>query len=81
MTKPAAPPPKGPIVAFAGIAKPWKVERALDAAGAEALSGRVLEAGRATVGPTYTARVGSWCTYCAVRSSCPAQAEGRQVTG
>jgi tetraacyldisaccharide 4'-kinase len=32
---PAAPPPKGPIVAFAGIAKPWKVERALDAAGAE----------------------------------------------
>jgi len=33
--KPAAPPPKGPILAFAGIAKPWKVERALDAAGAE----------------------------------------------
>jgi tetraacyldisaccharide 4'-kinase len=33
--KPAAPPPKGPIVAFAGIAKPWKVERALDTAGAE----------------------------------------------
>jgi tetraacyldisaccharide 4'-kinase len=32
---PAAPPPRGPIVAFAGIAKPWKVERALDAAGAE----------------------------------------------
>lgn len=32
---PAAPPPKGPIIAFAGIAKPWKVERALDAAGAE----------------------------------------------
>ena len=32
---PAAPPPQGPIVAFAGIAKPWKVERALDAAGAE----------------------------------------------
>ncbi|MGZ9114248.1 MAG: tetraacyldisaccharide 4'-kinase [Brevundimonas sp.] len=32
---PAAPPPRGPIFAFAGIAKPWKVERALDAAGAE----------------------------------------------
>ena len=32
---PAGPPPKGPIIAFAGIAKPWKVERALDAAGAE----------------------------------------------
>ncbi len=33
--KPAAPPPHGPLVGFAGIAKPWKVERALDAAGAE----------------------------------------------
>lgn len=32
---PAGPPPKGPIIGFAGIAKPWKVERALDAAGAE----------------------------------------------
>ncbi|HEY0601231.1 tetraacyldisaccharide 4'-kinase [Brevundimonas sp.] len=32
---PAAPPPAGPVVGFAGIAKPWKVERALDAAGAE----------------------------------------------
>ncbi|MEJ6788582.1 tetraacyldisaccharide 4'-kinase [Brevundimonas sp. BR2-1] len=32
---PAAPPPRGPILAFAGIAKPWKVERALDAAGAD----------------------------------------------
>ena len=32
---PAAPPPKGPILGFAGIAKPWKVERALDTAGAE----------------------------------------------
>ncbi|WP_298745108.1 tetraacyldisaccharide 4'-kinase [uncultured Brevundimonas sp.] len=33
--KPAAPPPAGPVLGFAGIAKPWKVERALDAAGAE----------------------------------------------
>ena len=32
---PAAPPPRGPLLGFAGIAKPWKVERALDAAGAE----------------------------------------------
>jgi tetraacyldisaccharide 4'-kinase len=32
---PAAPPPSGPLIGFAGIAKPWKVERALDAAGAE----------------------------------------------
>lgn len=32
---PAGPPPRGPVIGFAGIAKPWKVERALDAAGAE----------------------------------------------
>lgn len=30
-----APPPKGPQVGFAGIGKPWKVERALKAAGCE----------------------------------------------
>ncbi|RZJ02447.1 MAG: hypothetical protein EON89_15235, partial [Brevundimonas sp.] len=33
--EPAAPPPPGPLVGFAGIAKPWKVERSLKAAGAE----------------------------------------------
>jgi tetraacyldisaccharide 4'-kinase len=33
--EPAAPPPAGPLVGFAGVAKPWKVERALRAAGAE----------------------------------------------
>ncbi len=33
--EPAAPPPPGPLVGFAGIAKPWKVERALKAAGAD----------------------------------------------
>ena len=33
--EPAAPPPPGPLVAFAGIAKPWKVERSLQAAGAD----------------------------------------------
>ena len=31
----AAPPPPGPQVGFAGIAKPWKVERALRAAGCD----------------------------------------------
>ena len=30
-----APPPAGPQVGFAGVAKPWKVERALKAAGCE----------------------------------------------
>ncbi|MBX7249280.1 MAG: tetraacyldisaccharide 4'-kinase [Caulobacteraceae bacterium] len=33
--EPAAPPPRGPQVGFAGIAKPWKVERALKAAGCD----------------------------------------------
>jgi tetraacyldisaccharide 4'-kinase len=33
--EPAAAPPKGPLVGFAGVGKPWKVERALKAAGAE----------------------------------------------
>jgi tetraacyldisaccharide 4'-kinase len=33
--QPAAAPPKGPLVGFAGVGKPWKVERALKAAGAE----------------------------------------------
>ncbi|MBX3481474.1 MAG: tetraacyldisaccharide 4'-kinase [Caulobacter sp.] len=33
--EPAAPPPPGPQVAFAGIGKPWKVERSLVAAGCD----------------------------------------------
>lgn len=33
--EPAAPPPVGPQVGFAGVAKPWKVERALKAAGCD----------------------------------------------
>lgn len=33
--EPAGPPPDGPLLAFAGIGKPWKFERALKAAGGE----------------------------------------------
>lgn len=33
--EPAAPPPAGPLVGFAGVGKPWKVERSLVAAGAD----------------------------------------------
>ena len=33
--EPAAPPPSGPQVGFAGVGKPWKVERALIAAGCD----------------------------------------------
>lgn len=31
--EPAGPPPEGPVVGFAGVAKPWKVERSMRAAG------------------------------------------------
>ncbi|HKT52877.1 MAG TPA: tetraacyldisaccharide 4'-kinase, partial [Caulobacteraceae bacterium] len=31
--EPLSPPPPGPQVGFAGVGKPWKVERALEAAG------------------------------------------------
>ena len=33
--EPAAPPPPGPQVGFAGVGKPWKVERSLEAAGCD----------------------------------------------
>ena len=33
--EPPAPPPPGPQVGFAGVGKPWKVERALQAAGCD----------------------------------------------
>jgi tetraacyldisaccharide 4'-kinase len=33
--EPAAPPPEGPQVGFAGVAKPWKVARSLTAAGCD----------------------------------------------
>ncbi len=33
--EPATPPPAGPQVGFAGVGKPWKVERALEAAGCD----------------------------------------------
>jgi tetraacyldisaccharide 4'-kinase len=33
--EPAAPPPPGPQLGFAGVGKPWKVERALKAAGCQ----------------------------------------------
>lgn len=33
--EPAAPPPPGPQVGFAGVGKPWKVERALQSAGCD----------------------------------------------
>ena len=45
---PAAPPPPGPQFGFAGIGKPWKVERALKAVGCDLVdfAGDVVKAGR-----------------------------------
>ncbi|MDV8000853.1 PD-(D/E)XK nuclease family protein [Rhodococcus sp. IEGM 1408] len=62
-----------------GRAPTERVQDPLTVDAAAALTERVVEAGLATAGPTYTARVGSWCDRCDVRSSCPAQIEGRQV--
>src|SRR5699024_12257140 len=60
------------------------VEREQDPVGPESardLEERVRVAGESTLGPAYRARVGEWCVHCEVRSSCPAQPAGRQVTG
>lgn len=58
-----------------------RVQDPLSEEGARDLEERVLAAGTSTLGPAYQAKVGAWCAHCDVRSSCPAQAEGRQVTG
>lgn len=41
---------------------------------------QLLTAAAATQGPGFTARVNDGCRHCPVRSSCPAQDTGRQVT-
>lgn len=76
------PPGGGLLLYLAGRADQMPTERAQDPLGAEAaeeLTERVAEAGQATIGPAYTARVGPWCDTCPVRSSCPARPEGEQV--
>ena len=78
------PPGGGLLLYLAGRTGRMPVERTQDPLGAGAadeLAGRVAEAGRATVGPEYTARVGPWCEQCPVKSSCPARPEGQQVVG
>lgn len=57
-----------------------RIQDPLSGEGARDLEDRVLTAGRSTLGPGYTAHVGPWCTHCDVKSSCPAQPEGEQVT-
>ena len=76
------PPGGGLLLYLGGRQGRMPTDRAQDPLGreaADALAERVTEAGRSTVGPSYTARVGPWCDHCDVRSSCPAQPEGRQV--
>lgn len=74
----------GLLLYVAGRQGKLPTERTQDPLGtetAEALTERIALAGRSTVGPDYTARVGSWCEHCDVRSSCPAQPQGEQVIG
>ena len=74
----------GLLLYLAGREGRMPAERMQDPLGTEAaeeLTRRVTAAGRATIGPSYTARVGRWCEHCDVRSSCPAQPEGEQVIG
>lgn len=42
--------------------------------------GRLGDLAKQTTGPSYVARAGEYCGRCPVRSSCPLQPEGRQVT-
>ena len=72
----------GLLLYLAGREGKLPLDRTQDPLGEEsagALTDRIVDAGAATVGPRYTARVGTWCTHCDVRSSCPAQPEGQQV--
>ncbi|WP_255584258.1 PD-(D/E)XK nuclease family protein [Dietzia sp. ANT_WB102] len=64
-----------------GRAPAVRMQDPLGPGAAEQLTQRVTEAGRATIGPSYSARVGQWCEHCDVKSSCPAQPEGEQVIG
>nr|WP_149361230.1 ATP-dependent DNA helicase [Lolliginicoccus suaedae] len=43
-------------------------------------AGLIREAATATRGPVFEARINDGCDHCPVRSSCPVQEEGRQVT-
>src|SRR5699024_822593 len=75
---------RGPEGGVGGREGRLPVEREQDPVGPESardLEERVRVAGESTLGPAYRARVGEWCVHCEVRSSCPAQPEGRQVTG
>lgn len=74
----------GLLLYLAGREGKLPTERVQDPLGTETaqlLEERVARAGGSTVGPEYTARVGSWCEHCDVRSSCPAQPQGEQVIG
>ena len=57
--EPVGPPPKGPLVAFAGIAKPWRFEQSLRAA---ALGAKLIttEKDWARLPPAWRRRVTAW---------------------
>lgn len=81
--EPAA--PGGARLVF--VAKPHKKTGAAQRAQAplseekvEEWTAVIRDAARATRGPEFEARINDGCTHCPVRSSCPAQDTGRQVT-
>ncbi|RVW05815.1 ATP-dependent helicase [Rhodococcus xishaensis] len=57
-----------------------RVQLALDGEGLALWENAIHEAGAATRGPTFAARINDGCKHCPVLSSCPAHDEGRQVT-
>jgi len=72
-------PAGGTLVYVGGGKATERTQDPLTEGTADELRGRVVAAGHAQRGPEYPARVGSWCSNCAVRSCCPAQPEGEQV--
>ncbi|WP_248499608.1 ATP-dependent DNA helicase [Tomitella gaofuii] len=57
-----------------------RVQAPLDDAGIEQWRDVIHEAAETTRGPGFTAQVNDTCRHCAVKTSCPAQPDGRQVT-
>ncbi|NLU81969.1 ATP-dependent helicase [Rhodococcus sp. HNM0569] len=57
-----------------------RLQQPLDAAELAQWKQRIHSAAASTRGPEFEARVNDGCRHCPIRSSCPAQDEGRQVS-
>lgn len=58
-----------------------RIQAPLDGEALERWRAVVHEAAATTRGPEFTARINDTCRHCAVKTSCPVQQQGRQVTG